>query len=89
MNSIILIVEDDPDIRDFLQEYLRDHRYTVYVADKGTQAITLVDKVHPDLVILDLGLPDMDGESVCALIKEDYPTLPVLILTASTDSKRW
>lgn len=87
MQPIIVVIEDDQDIKDFLEDILRENRYVVYSADKGTQALKLVDKVKPNLVILDLGLPDIDGETVCKRIKEHYPQMPVMILTASTDSR--
>lgn len=87
MQPIIVVVEDDQDILDFLEDILREQRYTVYSVTKGTQALKLVDKVKPNLVILDLGLPDIDGETVCARIKKYYPQMPVMILTASEDSQ--
>lgn len=87
MQPNILIVEDDPDLREFLEEILRENRYTVYSAEKGTQGLKMVDKIRPNLVILDLGLPDIDGETVCKRIKEYHPQLPVMILTANTDSQ--
>lgn len=86
MQTTILIVEDDEDIRKFLVETLRDLNYVTYQTDKGTHALEILEKIKPDLVILDLGLPDIDGESVCSKIKKMTPDLPVIILTASTDS---
>lgn len=87
MNPIILIVEDDDDLRSFLEELLAEHNYTVYSAAKASFAMKMVDKIRPNLVIMDLGLPDLSGDAMCARIKESYPQLPVMILTASTDTK--
>lgn len=87
MNPIILVVEDDADLRTFLDEALSDFNYTVYSTDKASSALKMVDKIRPNLVILDLGLPDISGDAICARIKESYPALPVIILTASADTK--
>jgi len=87
MNPIILVVEDDPDIREFLEEILREQNYTVYTAEKGTQALKLVEKISPNLIILDLGLPDLNGEAVCSRIKKYNPEIPIIILTASEDTQ--
>ncbi len=87
MNQVILVVEDDPDLQEYLRETLREHFFTVYTAQKGTEALKLIDKIQPDLVLLDLGLPDISGEAVCASIKKSTPNTPIIILTASDKSK--
>lgn len=87
MQPIILVIEDDKDIREFLETFLRENYYTVYSEEKGTTGIKLAEKVKPNLVLLDLGLPDLSGEAVCARIKSYYPDVPVIILTANTESK--
>lgn len=87
MNSTILIVEDNPDLKEFLKEILSEYHYTVYAVDSGTQALKKIEKIEPNLVILDLGLPDIDGETVCDRIKKVYPNTPVIILTASDKTK--
>lgn len=78
----ILVVEDERDLREYLKELLLDNNYTVELADDGASALNYIKKTRPDLVILDLGLPDIDGKTVCIDIKKIYPDLPVLILTA-------
>lgn len=87
MNPVIVVVEDDQDIREFLEEILQEQNFVVYTSEKGTQALKLVEKVQPNLVLLDLGLPDLNGEAVCSRIKKLFPTLPVIILTASEDTQ--
>ncbi|HUW24650.1 MAG TPA: response regulator transcription factor [Patescibacteria group bacterium] len=82
MMKSILAVEDDQDIRDFLKELLTDHGYLVQTATRGIEALNLIKKTAPDLVVLDLGLPDIDGENVCGQIKKDHQHLPIIILTA-------
>lgn len=80
----ILVVEDDKDIREYLKDFLIENNFTVHVEEKGAAALEYFKKNEPDLVLLDLGLPDMDGESVCSEIKKNYPHIPVIILTART-----
>ncbi len=77
----ILVVEDDQDLRNFLKELLVDQGYTVQTAENGIDALQLAKKNEPDLVMLDLGLPQMSGESVCLEIRKRYPQLPIIILT--------
>lgn len=78
----ILVVEDEKDLRDYLKELLLDNNYAAELTDDGASALNYIRKTRPDLVILDLGLPDIDGKTVCVEIKKLYPDLPVLILTA-------
>ena len=77
----IVIVEDEADIRDFLKEVLIDEGYTVQTAEDGIEGLQIVKKGEPDLVLLDLGLPKMSGESVCLELRKKYPKLPIIILT--------
>ncbi len=77
----ILVVEDEVDIRDFLKELLVDEGYNVQTAEDGIEALNAVKKAEPDLVVLDLGLPKMSGESVCLELRKKYPRLPIIILT--------
>jgi two-component system, OmpR family, response regulator len=82
MASSILVVEDDNGLQKYLKELLLDNGYSVRVAGEGAAALNAIEKLEPDLVVLDLGLPDMTGESVCLEIRKKHPDLPVLILTA-------
>ncbi|HAP37603.1 hypothetical protein A2574_01205 [Candidatus Shapirobacteria bacterium RIFOXYD1_FULL_38_32] len=82
MISRILVVEDDRDLREYLKDLLLSNNYLVELSPDGASALSYLKKTEPDLVILDLGLPDIDGKSVCVEIKKTYPDLPILILTA-------
>jgi DNA-binding response OmpR family regulator len=82
MNKTILIVEDDNGLQKYLKELLLENGYSVLTASDGIQALNLIQKTPPDLVLLDLGLPNMSGESVCLEIRKKYPDLRVIILTA-------
>jgi two-component system copper resistance phosphate regulon response regulator CusR len=78
----ILVVEDEKRIADFLSRGLESGGYTVEVAGDGTTALELVHATEYDLIILDLGLPDMDGMAVLKKIRTRKTSPPVLILSA-------
>jgi two-component system response regulator MprA len=86
MNSTILIVEDHKDLSNYLREFLLDNEYIVLSASDGINALNIIKKTMPDLVLLDLGLPNMDGESVCREIKRNWPDLKIIILTAKNNT---
>jgi two-component system KDP operon response regulator KdpE len=73
-------VDDEPAIRRFLRVSLSAHGYTIFEADDGQSALAAVSANRPDLVILDLGLPDLDGIQVTRLLRE-WTRIPILILS--------
>jgi len=84
----ILVVEDDEDIVDVLRRTLRAEGYEVRAAGDGAEALEDLVDFAPDLVILDLGLPGMDGIEVCDRIrKSENGEVPVLMLTARADAE--
>lgn len=87
MQTSILLVEDDRTLHDTIKSVLTDQMFIVTSAFDGAGAIRHVKKIRPDLVILDLGLPDIQGESVCRQIHELYKNLPIIILTAKNTTK--
>lgn len=84
MQQSILIVEDDEAILDFLIEFLKEEGYIVQGTPSGTEGIRAIEKNAPDLILLDLALPDIPGEEVLGIVKKNYPELPVVILTAKS-----
>lgn len=82
MTQSILIVEDDRGLQKYLKELLLDNGFAVQLAYDGIIALDYLQKTQPDLVVLDLGLPNMSGETVCLEIRKKYKELPVIILTA-------
>jgi DNA-binding response OmpR family regulator len=78
----ILIVEDEERIASFLGKGLRSNGYTTSAVETGADALTMVQSGEFDLVILDIGLPDMDGFEVLRRVREGNKDLPVVILTA-------
>jgi DNA-binding response OmpR family regulator len=81
MGKTVLIVEDDDKIADLLRMYLEKEGYATAVASDGGQGVEKFRTVHPDLVLLDLMLPVLDGWSVLRTIRQESQT-PVIMLTA-------
>lgn len=80
----ILLVEDDQGLAEITQEYLESKDLTVTIVNDGLEAVDAIINCQPDLVILDLMLPGLDGISVCKKVRNDYSG-PILMLTASAD----
>jgi two-component system KDP operon response regulator KdpE len=81
LSSVIVIIEDDPSLRRFLRIGLSTQGFQIYEADTGERGLIEVSIRKPDLVILDLGLPDMDGVAVIKAVREWSP-IPIIILSA-------
>ncbi|MFV1858744.1 MAG: response regulator transcription factor [Anaerolineales bacterium] len=79
----ILIVDDDRTLLRFMSEYLESEGFQVVTADRGTKALKLFYDERPDLVVLDVMMPGMDGWEVCARLRELSDT-PVIMLTAKS-----
>jgi len=82
MGKNVLIVEDDEGIQTYIKELLLDNGYAVEIASDGVEALNKIKRVPPELIVLDLGLPNLSGESVVTEVRKKYPDLPVVILTA-------
>jgi DNA-binding response OmpR family regulator len=81
MAATVLLVEDERKLRELVRSYLERAGYTVLSTGSGAEAISLAASAKPDLVVLDLGLPDVPGESVAAELRA-ISQMPILILTA-------
>ena len=82
----LLVVDDEPNIRDLLASSLRFAGFEVSIAGDGNGALTTVEKASPDLVVLDVMLPGLDGVSVCEQIREESDDVPIIMMSARTDS---
>jgi DNA-binding response OmpR family regulator len=84
----ILVIEDDPLLRSSVKQFLERRLHTVLAAETGAQGLELARKERPDLILLDLNLPDMDGCEICKVIKADpiLQYIPILITTGQRDA---
>lgn len=84
MAKKILLVDDEPELVDMVKMRLEANNYGVITANDGQEALDRVKKEKPDLVILDLMLPKLDGYKLCGLLKKDarYTNIPIIIFTA-------
>lgn len=80
----VVVIEDNPAIQRFLRNTLRVQDYDVREAETGTEGLRLVRQLNPELVILDLGLPDMDGMEVIRRVRE-ISIVPILVLSSRSD----
>jgi two-component system response regulator MprA len=85
LSGRVLVIEDDAEITDVLRRSLRHEGYEVRTAGDGVQALDTAAEFIPDLVVLDLGLPRLDGLEVCKQLRADSD-VPILILTARTET---
>ncbi len=83
-NKTLLLVDDEPDLRESLSIRLKTSGYRVVTASDGLEALKKARSLQPDLILLDLMLPRMDGYKVARLLKFDgrYSRIPILILSA-------
>lgn len=84
MNEHILLVEDDLEIAELTQSFLQDQGYQVSLSHDGSDAVYRYRELNPDLIILDVMLPKMDGMEVCRRIRGDFSG-PIMMLTSRND----
>ena len=84
MGSRILIVDDEKEIADVVELYLKNENYEVIKCYNGTDALKCVEENTPDMALLDVMLPDIDGFTILQKIRENH-TFPVIMLTAKTE----
>jgi adenylate cyclase len=85
----ILVVDDNPENLDILRTRLGIHGYEILAADNGEEALALAREEQPDLILLDVMMPKMDGFEVCRRLRADpaLPFMPIILVTAKADSK--
>src|SRR3954470_10760741 len=81
MDKKILVVDDEKPIADILQFNLKKEGFDVHCAYDGNEAIKLVEEIQPDLILLDIMLPQQDGMEVCREVRKKYD-MPIIMLTA-------
>jgi CheY-like chemotaxis protein len=78
----ILVVDDEPAFREILREVLESKGYVVYEAGDGEQALTVMNKVFPDMAVVDLDMPKMNGIEFSKKVKAAHPRFPIVMVTA-------
>lgn len=88
--STVLVVEDSPSAREVVMRILRRQGYNVIGAASGREALDAVHHMHPDLVLLDVMMPEMDGMTLLATLRDEpeYKDTPVIVLSALSDDGR-
>lgn len=85
----VLVIDDDPGIRRLISYALADEGYTVDEAAEGKAALELVSAQHPDIILLDMKMPGIDGWEFAKLYRERYARqAPIIVLTAAQDAAR-
>lgn len=85
MSTHILIIEDDPNIAELIRLYLEKDNFDVTIASDGRTGVNAFHSIHPDLILLDIMLPEMDGFEVCREIRKTDKT-PIIMLTAKDET---
>ena len=81
----ILVVDDDPEVRMATRDFLSSKGYEVVLAEGGREALRLLDASPPDVVLLDVAMPDMDGMETLKRMVATHPAMPVIMVTANAD----
>lgn len=86
----ILIVDDNPQNLQLMGSMIYDKSYNVSISSSGENALESISQQSPDLILLDIQMPEMDGFEVCKLLKSNPKTkeIPIIFLTAVTDSEK-
>jgi len=85
MSGKILVVDDDPEVRMTTRDFLASRGHAVSVAAGGREALGMLETVNPDVVLLDVAMPDMDGLETLRRLVAERPSLPVIMITANAD----
>lgn len=84
----VLYVEDEPDIQASIAEYLENHFSTTHLASNGKKALELYNRYNPDVLLLDINLPDIDGLTLAKDIRQKDHTIKIIMLTAYTEKEK-
>ena len=85
-NPLILIVEDDNHIKNLISTTLKVNKYNFLIASSGNEAIMLAVSHKPDIILLDLGLPDLDGVEIIKNVRE-WSNIPIIVISARSEDK--
>ena len=85
----ILVIDDDPAILETVSEILSDEGYPVELASNGAEGLQVLERMRPAVVLLDMRMPVLDGWKFARVLKERGIRLPILVMTAAQDARRW
>ena len=83
--SKILVVDDEPEVRQVMEQFLVERGYEVRTAENGRQGLAALDTFTPDVVLLDMHMPEMDGLETLQRLAARAPSLPVIMVTVNDD----
>jgi DNA-binding response OmpR family regulator len=81
----ILVVDDEPEVRQLMEHFLTERGYDVRIAENGRLALVTLDTFTPDVVLLDMHMPEMDGLETLRRLVVRSPSLPVIMITVNED----
>ena len=84
-NPLVLVVDDEPNMCDIVRRILEKERYKVITAPDGETALKLAEENKPDVILLDIMLPGIDGREVCRRVREVFPATRIIYLTAKVE----
>lgn len=89
VGEYVLVVDDDPSIRTLVTRLLEDESYETRAAEDGRAALAIVEERTPELVLLDMRMPVMDGWEFARRLRESRGDVPVVVMTAARDAALW
>lgn len=81
----ILVVDDEPEVRDFMEHFLTGKGFEVRAAENGRLGLKVLESFTPDLVLLDMHMPELDGAGTLRELARRWPALPVIMVTVNED----
>lgn len=85
----VLVADDEPAIVEMIRDILEEYGFSVVTAANGAEALRLVEEAEPEVVLLDMNMPVLDGEGFVAAVRERGLRVPIVIMTAGSSAKRW
>ena len=88
-HEAILVIDDDPAILATVADILREEGYQVHTASNGAEGLQVLEQVLPQLVLLDMRMPVLDGWAFARTLQQRGLALPIVVMTAAQDARRW
>jgi two-component system, chemotaxis family, chemotaxis protein CheY len=85
----LLVVDDDPAVLSTVSDILSDEGYQVVTASNGAEALETLDRTFPDLILLDMRMPVMDGWKFAQARSAEQRSIPLIVMTAAHDARKW